>query len=153
MFHEKAATPPPTPSHEQPSPPALHTAAAPAPMGSVIGRDLKILGGGLRLISEGELTVDGVVEGDVLATNVIIGQHGHVTGLVHGETVSILGHVSGTIRAADVAMKNGATVDAEIHHTNLSLEFGANFDGRTRRYADPKDLLPDLNGASHDPAE
>jgi cytoskeletal protein CcmA (bactofilin family) len=117
---------------------------------SVIGQDLKILGGGLRLISEGNLTVDGIVEGDVLGANVVIGQHGHVTGLVHGETVSIQGHVSGTVRAVDVTLKSGASVEAEVHHNTLSLELGANFEGRSRRYTERGELVPDLVRAAQE---
>lgn len=117
---------------------------------SVIGQDLKILGGGLRLISEGNLTVDGIVEGDVLGANVVIGRHGHVNGLVHGETVSIQGHVSGTVRAVDVTLKNGASVEAEVHHNTLSLEMGANFEGRSRRYMERGELMPDLVRAAQE---
>ncbi len=114
---------------------------------SVIGPDLKILGGGLRLVSEGNLTVDGTVEGDVLGANVVIGPHGHVNGLIHGETVSIAGKVAGTVRAVDVSLKNGAQVEAEVHHNTLSLELGASFEGRSRRYFDRADLVPDLREA------
>lgn len=128
-----------------------HTSASGDPV-SVIGRDLKILGGGLRLISEGNLTVDGVVEGDVLGTNVTIGEHGHVTGLVHGETVTIQGHVSGTVRAVTVKLHNGADVNADLHHNSLSLEFGAAFEGRTRRYGDRADLVPDFSETHNQPA-
>ncbi|MDX2290450.1 MAG: polymer-forming cytoskeletal protein [Hyphomicrobiaceae bacterium] len=121
---------------------------------SVIGRDLKILGGGLRLISEGNLIVDGVVEGDVLGAHVSIGRHGQVNGLVHGETVSIEGQVRGMVRAVDVTLKNGADVEADVHHNTLSLEMGANFEGRSRRYAERDDLLPDLaRAASEAPQE
>ncbi|MCH9807632.1 MAG: polymer-forming cytoskeletal protein [Alphaproteobacteria bacterium] len=118
------------------------------PHESVIGPDLKILGGGLRLISEGNLTVDGVVEGDVMGANVTIGKHGQVNGLVHGETVSIQGHVLGMVRAVDVSLKTGANVEAEVHHNTLSLELGANFEGRSRRYMERSDLVPDLNNAA-----
>jgi len=124
------------------SPPDIEISAPPTH--SVIGQDLKILGGGLRLISEGNLTVDGIVEGDVLGANVIIGKHGQVNGLVHGETASIQGQVSGMVRAVDVTLKSGANVEAEVHHNTLSLELGANFEGRSRRYLEREELVPDL---------
>jgi cytoskeletal protein CcmA (bactofilin family) len=115
--------------------------------GSVIDRDLKILGGGLLLVSEGNLTINGVVEGDVLGANVVIGQHGKVTGLVHGETVSILGEVSGTVRGVHVELKEGAHVDAEVHNTSITLDSGAFFEGRSRHYDDAGSLVPDLSKA------
>lgn len=142
------------PRHEQP-PPVPEAAPsgieiAPAPADSVIGRDLKILGGGLRLISEGNLTVDGIVEGDVLGANVVIGKHGQVNGLVHGQTVAIHGQVSGMVRAVDVTLKNGAIVEAEVHHNSLCLELGANFEGRSRRYLEREELIPDLVQAANE---
>jgi cytoskeletal protein CcmA (bactofilin family) len=115
--------------------------------GSVIDRDLKILGGGLLLVSEGNLTINGVVEGDVLGANVVIGQHGKVTGLVHGETVSILGEVNGTVRGVHVELKDGSHVDAEVHNTSISLDSGAFFEGRSRHYDDSNSLVPDLTRA------
>ncbi len=149
--------PPPIPEHEPiiaGPPPAVEETAASARSQSVIGRDLKILGGGLRLISEGNLIVDGIVEGDVLGAHVSIGRHGQVNGLVHGETVSIEGQVRGMVRAVDVTLKMGADVEAEVHHKTLSLEMGANFEGRSRRYSERQDLLPDLaRAASEGPAE
>lgn len=144
----------PEPRPDLPPPPIPEAVSASAerasssPADSVIGQDLKILGGGLRLISEGNLTVDGVVEGDVLGANVVIGKHGQVKGLVHGQTVAIHGQVSGTVRAVDVSLKNGANVEAEVHHNTLSLELGANFEGRSRRYLEREELIPDLVRAS-----
>lgn len=169
--HTNSAKATPPPPHHEPrlealSPPPLEVGhaetievpdAAEVPRAvaheSVIGPDLKILGGGLRLISEGNLTVDGVVEGDVLGANVTIGKHGQVNGLVHGETVSIQGHVLGTVRAVDVSVKSGANVEAEVHHNTLSLELGANFEGRSRRYMERGDLLPDLANAGEHGAD
>lgn len=143
----------PDPRLDSPPPPIPETAstateAAASPADSVIGQDLKILGGGLRLISEGNLTVDGVVEGDVLGANVVIGKHGQVNGLVHGQTVAIHGQVSGTVRAVDVTLKSGANVEAEVHHNTLCLELGANFEGRSRRYLEREELVPDLARAA-----
>ncbi len=138
--------PPPIPEHGSAD---IEIAVETTPH-SVIGQDLKILGGGLRLISEGNLTVDGIVEGDVLGANVVIGRHGHVNGLVHGETVSIQGHVSGTVRAVDVTLKSGASVEAEVHHNTLSLELGAHFEGRSRRYMERGELVPDLVRAAQE---
>jgi cytoskeletal protein CcmA (bactofilin family) len=124
-----------------------HGAAPLISTGSVIDRDLKILGGGLLLVSEGNLTINGVVEGDVLGANVVIGEHGKVTGLVHGETVSILGEVSGTVRGVHVELKDGAHVDAEVHNTSITLDSGAFFEGRSRHYDDSNSLVPDLTRA------
>src|ERR1043165_6197806 len=54
---------------------------------SVIGNDLKIIGQGLKIIGRGVLQVDGEIEGDVQAAEVIIGEQGKVTGMVAGQKV------------------------------------------------------------------
>ena len=51
---------------------------------SVIGNDLKIIGQGLKIISRGIIQVDGEIEGDVQAAEVIVGEQGKVTGMVAG---------------------------------------------------------------------
>jgi hypothetical protein len=43
---------------------------------SVIGNDLKIIGQGLKIVGRGILQVDGEIEGDVQAAEVIVGEKG-----------------------------------------------------------------------------
>src|SRR5687768_6346966 len=64
---------------------------------SVIGNDLRIIGQGLKIIGRGTLQVDGDVEGDVQAVEVIVGEQGKVTGMVAGEQVVVRGRISGVI--------------------------------------------------------
>ena len=64
---------------------------------SVIGNDLKIMGQGLKIIGRGVLQVDGEIEGDVQAAEVIVGEKGQVTGMVAGRQVVVRGKVSGVI--------------------------------------------------------
>src|SRR5262245_52675507 len=54
---------------------------------SVIGNDLKIVGQGLKILGRGVLQVDGEIEGDVQAAEVIVGEKGQVTGMVAGRQV------------------------------------------------------------------
>lgn len=115
---------------------------------SVVGSDLAILGGDLRIVSQGNLTVDGVVEGDVLGANIIIGEHAEVTGLIHGGTVIVHGRVSGTIQGVHVLLQPSARVDADIHHYKLRLELGAEFEGSSRSYEEQTSLVPNLEQAA-----
>jgi cytoskeletal protein CcmA (bactofilin family) len=112
---------------------------------SVISNDLKIIGQGLRIISQGTLQVDGEVEGDVVGSEVIIGELGKVTGTVAAEQVTVRGKISGAIRAVTVSLQSSAHVEGDIHHMQLAIEQGAAFDGRCRRPADAAELRPDLN--------
>jgi cytoskeletal protein CcmA (bactofilin family) len=111
---------------------------------SVISNDLKIIGQDLRIISQGTLQVDGEVEGDVVGSEVIIGELGKVTGTVAAEQVTVRGKISGAIRAMNVVLQSSAQVEGDIHHMQLAIEQGASFDGRCRRPNDPSELRPDL---------
>ena len=113
---------------------------------SIIGNDLTIMGQGLRIITKGTLQVDGKIEGDVIGNEVIIGERGHVTGIVSGESVTVRGQVQGTIKALTVALQAGAHVEGDVHHRQLSVEQGAHLDGRVRRPQNLDELKPDLNG-------
>ena len=108
---------------------------------SVIGNDLKIIGQGLRIISRGILQVDGEIEGDVLAAEIIVGQKGKVTGMVAGQQVVIRGTVSGVICGKTVALQASSQVDGDVHHMSFAIEQGAQFEGRSRRAKGEADLL------------
>ena len=107
---------------------------------SVIGNDLKIIGQGLKIIGRGVLQVDGEIEGDVQAAEVIVGEKGQVTGMVAGRQVVVRGKVSGVICGRTIALQASANVDGDLHHMSLLIEQGAMFDGRSRRAASEADL-------------
>jgi cytoskeletal protein CcmA (bactofilin family) len=115
---------------------------------SVIGNDLKIIGQGLKIISQGTLQVDGEVEGDVGGSEVIIGEKGKVTGTVAAERVIVRGQISGVIRGATVTLQSSARVEGDIHHMQLAIEQGAEFDGRCRRPANAADLNLNLEASA-----
>jgi cytoskeletal protein CcmA (bactofilin family) len=108
---------------------------------SIIGNDLKIIGQGLRIIGRGQLQVDGEIEGDVHAAEVIVGEKGQVSGLVAGRQVVVRGKVSGVICGQTVALQASSQVDGDIHHMSFAIEQGAQFDGRSRRAKSEADLV------------
>jgi len=126
------------------TPPPVGSPASGQPR-SIIGNDLTIVGQGLRIISQGILQVDGDVTGDVVGSEVIIGEKGRVTGVVSGESVAVRGEVAGTIRGVRVVLQAGAKVEGDVHHQVLSVEQGAYLDGRVRRPQDPSELKPILD--------
>jgi cytoskeletal protein CcmA (bactofilin family) len=113
---------------------------------SVIGNDLKIIGQGLKIISRGMLQVDGEIEGDVQAAEVVVGEKGEVTGMVAGRQIVVRGTVSGVICGQTVAMQASSQVDGDIHHMSLAIEQGAHFEGRSRRAKSDADLVAVLDG-------
>jgi cytoskeletal protein CcmA (bactofilin family) len=108
---------------------------------SVIGNDLKIIGQGLKIISRGILQVDGEIEGDVQAAEVIVGEKGQVSGMVAGRQVVVRGKVSGVVCGQTVALQASSHVDGDIHHMSFAIEQGAHFEGRSRRAKSEADLV------------
>jgi cytoskeletal protein CcmA (bactofilin family) len=113
---------------------------------SVIGNDLKIIGQGLKIIGRGILQVDGEIEGDVHAAEVIVGEKGQVTGMVAGRQVVVRGKVSGVICGQTVALQASSRVDCDIHHMSFAIEQGAFFEGRSRRAKSQADLVAVVDG-------
>lgn len=97
---------------------------------SVIGADLTITG---NLICKGEVQVDGIVEGDIQGSNVVVGEHAMVTGSISGEEVIVRGHVVGSVRGRRVMLQTTSQVEGDIFHQSLSIEQGALFEGKSRR--------------------
>jgi cytoskeletal protein CcmA (bactofilin family) len=113
---------------------------------SVIGNDLKIIGQGLKIISRGALQVDGEIEGDVMAVDVVVGEKGKVSGMVAGQQVVVRGTVSGVVCGKSVALQASSRVEGDIHHMSFAVEEGAQFDGRSRRARSEADLLAVVEG-------
>jgi cytoskeletal protein CcmA (bactofilin family) len=113
---------------------------------SVIGNDLTIVGQGLKIIGRGMLQVDGDIEGDVQAAEVIVGEKGRVTGMVAGQQVVVRGTVLGVICGQTVALQSSCHVESDVHHMSLAIEQGAHFHGHSRRAKSEADLVAVLNG-------
>jgi cytoskeletal protein CcmA (bactofilin family) len=107
---------------------------------SVISADLSVSGQDVHVISKGKIRVEGRIQGDVLGTEVVIGDVGEVEGVVAGDTVRVFGVILGTIRGVQVAIEAGAKVEADVHHHTLSVDARAQIEGRVRRARDISEL-------------
>jgi cytoskeletal protein CcmA (bactofilin family) len=126
---------------DQPNPPqsefaqrtqASHgpTPGVAGPAGSLISAELKIVG---NLNSNGDLRIDGTVEGDIASRSLVVGEGARVDGSVAAETVRISGSVSGQVKATTVALTRTARVSGDITYRNLSVEEGGVLEGQCRR--------------------
>lgn len=106
---------------------------------SVIGPDLTILG---NLVSQGEVQVDGEIQGDLHGTHILIGENARITGGVIGEEVVIRGHVMGSVRGRNVMLQSTSHVEGDVFHQTLGIEQGAYFEGKSRRSDDPMSGIP-----------
>ncbi|WP_293906997.1 polymer-forming cytoskeletal protein [Phenylobacterium sp.] len=105
---------------------------------SLVAEGVRIRG---DLATEGDLHLDGAVEGDVKVGQLTVGDTGAVTGTIHADSVDIRGRVTGTISARQVRLWATARVDGDISHTELSIEAGAHFVGRSLEMAPAKEPL------------
>jgi cytoskeletal protein CcmA (bactofilin family) len=99
---------------------------------SIISANLKIVG---NLVSDGDVQVDGVVEGDVSSRSLTVSENASIVGEVAADTVRIHGTVRGQIKAANVAMGPTAKVVGDVIHSNLVIESGAFIEGHCKRLA------------------
>ena len=112
-----------------------------APTRSVIDAWLIITG---NLQSEGEVQVDGQIQGDIRCAHLTVGKDALVNGNITAEEVVVRGRVTGVIRANRVILQDSAHVESEVFHKKLSIEEGARFEGMSRRSEDPLNAeLPD----------
>ncbi len=81
----------------------------------------------------GALEVSGQIQGNLQCRNLTLSQPGHIHGDVFCETVDIDSRIDGTIRSRQVILRSQAQVIGDIHHTSLSIENGAFFEGEVRR--------------------
>ncbi len=109
--------------------PAVQVSRKPAAP-SIIGADLSIVG---DLSSEGEVQVDGFIDGDIRTKVLLIGESATVKGEIVGDTVRVYGKVDGQIKARAVILAKSAHVVGNILHENLSVEAGAFLDGHCKR--------------------
>lgn len=101
---------------------------------SILAADIVVVG---SIMSEGEVQIDGRVEGNVRAGSLDIGPKATVSGeiVAVGEVV-VHGRVEGQMRARNVQLASTASVQGEIIHATLAIQSGAFFDGRCRRAPD-----------------
>jgi cytoskeletal protein CcmA (bactofilin family) len=90
-----------------------------------------------NLQSEGEVQVDGKINGDIRCTHLTVGKDATIIGNITAEEVVVRGKVTGTIRANRVILQDSARVDSEIFHKKLAIEEGAVFEGQSRLRDEP----------------
>ena len=120
-------------------------------MPSIISTDFRVAG---NVTSEGDIQLDGSVEGNVKARSLTIGQGGAVRGEVKADKVQVQGTVTGPIRARTVEIAKSAKVTGDVFYESLTVETGAVIDGACKRWdADKADKpLSDARPAGITPA-
>ena len=135
---EAAAPPPPAAA---PAKRAVRNGGVP----SIISAELTVRG---TLVSAGDVTIDGKVDGDIRAASLVIGEKAIITGDVFAEEAIVRGRVEGSIRARRVQLCSTCHVEGNILHEAFSVESGAFFEGNCRHTDNPLADAPELTVAS-----
>lgn len=97
---------------------------------SMISSDLVITG---NLASEGEIQIDGTIEGDIKSHDLLVGETALIKGEITAENLTVHGKIVGQIRAKNVKLAKTAHVVGDILHSNLSIDTGAFLEGLCKR--------------------
>jgi len=89
---------------------------------SVVASDMQITG---VLRSGGHVQIDGIVNGDVFAREITLGQSGTVIGSLDASRITLFGTMHGVIQGGQVTAGRTARIHAAIHHDGLTVETGA----------------------------
>jgi cytoskeletal protein CcmA (bactofilin family) len=130
--------------------PAPKPRASKTSMPSIVSEGLHIAG---NLFSDGDVQVDGRVEGDVQGRNITVGATGTVVGKIIADEAMISGAVNGEIRARNVVLTRTAKVASDITQESISIEAGAVFEGTCRRPGSGGTAVKGANGGAHKPSE
>ena len=120
---ETKSTTPPTPPQASPS-----RAASSHP--SLLAANLRMSG---EIVLDGDLQVDGEVEGNVSARKLVIGQTGSIKGNITAEDVTVAGKADGEVKAKRVILQDTAQITGNICYEVLGVAEGAVIEGECRK--------------------
>ena len=101
---------------------------------SVLSSDLKVKG---NLLTSGDIQIEGIIEGDIQAHLLTVGETSKIKGEIIADDVIINGNVIGCVRGLKVRLTNKARVQGDIIHKAIAIESGAHFEGTVQRTDNP----------------
>lgn len=104
------------------------------PPASVLSSDLTVTG---NLKTTGDIQVEGVVEGDIRAHLLTVGEGAKIKGEIVADDVVVNGRIIGRVRGLKVRLTSTARVEGDIIHKTIAIESGAHFEGSVQRQEDP----------------
>ena len=116
------------------APGAPPSSAKPKPAPSTLSSDLVIKG---NLKTTGDLQIEGVVDGDIRAHLLTVGEGATVKGEIIADDVVVNGRIIGRVRGLKVRLTSTAKVEGDIIHKTIAIESGAHFEGSVQRQEDP----------------
>ena len=99
---------------------------------SLLGKEIKVIG---KITSKGALLLDGVLEGEIKASKLVIEKSAKVVGSVTSEDLVIKGRIIGPVFGKKVRFGASARVEGDTFHETIAIEDGAYYEGSIRRYS------------------
>jgi len=118
-------------------PPPRREPTTNAAIRSCIGSGMSIVG---NIECNGPAQVFGRIEGEVRASDLLIGDGAQIEGSVIAQDVTVCGRVKGTIRAVRVKLQDSGAVEGDIFHRSLSIDENSLFEGSSRRVENPTEM-------------
>ena len=118
---------------------AANDTEKPAPP-SILSKNIRITG---NIETDGDIQLEGVIDGDVITHLLTIGTDAVVNGSISGDTMRVDGTVNGQITGRKVELGKSAKVNGDIIHETLSIEAGAFVHGMCRNVEQDRQR-PDL---------
>ena len=99
---------------------------------SLLGKDIEIKG---KIITKGELQIDGIVQGEIEALKLVIEQSAKVVGSVSSDDLVIKGRIIGPVYGKKVRFGATARVEGDTFHETIAIEDGAYYEGSIKRHS------------------
>ena len=79
--------------------------------------------------TSGEIQIDGVVNGNIRAKQIVVGVNGNVRGNITANFLRICGKTEGEIRAETLEIVSSASVKGNVYKKTISMEAGSKIIG------------------------
>lgn len=99
----------------------------------VIVRPGAMITASTEVVSKGTCLVAGTVNANLKANQLKVEAGGNFIGNVQANELDVHGKVNGVVDAADIIVRNRASIDGTIHYGNLSMERGSDVSGQLQR--------------------
>jgi cytoskeletal protein CcmA (bactofilin family) len=105
--------------------------SAPSPQkASLISEGFEFTG---DMKSDGSLTVDGAIKGNLIVHTLLIRATGVVDGGVKADSVNVEGCLSGTVECRDLVIGGRAVVDGKLRYDTVTIQRGGTIKGDLKR--------------------
>ena len=94
---------------------------------SIISQGTHVVG---DINTNGEVQIDGKVEGNVRCRSLIVADTGEVSGKITCESLTVHGTITGTVHGKSVTLSSSARMVGDVNHETLTIDQGAHFKGQ-----------------------